>query len=120
MRFEYTLDGTNFTSDGVPNGGLLEASAGPDVWVNDRSVDLSKVAGIAGNANFAFRIMSVFAPGMEMYVPTGATASYSPLGTVRFDIVTVSSTHLPAPGTASLLGAAALAARGKGRSRRRR
>lgn len=118
MRFEYTLDGTNFTSDGIPNGGLLEASAGPDVWMNDRTVDLSKVSGIGGNASFAFRIMAVFAPGMDMYVPTGATASYSPLGTVRFDLVTVSATHLPAPGTASLLGAAALTARGMGRRRR--
>ena len=108
MRFEYTLDGTNFTSAGVANDGLLEASSGADVWMNDRSVDLSKVSGVAGNPNFAFRIMSVFAPGTETYAPASSTATYSSLGSIRFDLVTVSATHLPGPGTASLLCAAAL------------
>lgn len=119
MRFEYTLDGTSFTSDGLPNDGLLEASAGADTWMNDRSMDLSKVSGIAGNPNFAFRIMSVFAPGSDRYVPAGSTSTYSPLGSIRFDLVTVSATHLPGPGTASLLGAAALSMKRRLRSNRR-
>jgi hypothetical protein len=117
-RFEYTLDGTNFTSAGVPNDGLLEANTGGDQWIHDRSVDLSKVAGIGGNANFAFRIVTVFAPGTETYVPTGSVSNYSTAGTMRFDVVTVSAIHLPGPGTASLLGAAALTARGRSRTRR--
>lgn len=117
-RFEYTLDGSTFTSEGIPNEGLLEANTGGDMWINDRSVDLSKIAGIAGNAKFAFRIVTVFAPGTETYVPTGSTSNYSTSGTMRFDLVTVNATHLPAPGTASLLGAAALTARGRGRARR--
>lgn len=119
-RFEYTLDGSTFTSDGIPNGGLLEANTGGDMWINDRSVDMSKIAGVAGNSKFAFRIVTVFAPGTETYVPTGATSNYASIGTVRFDLVTVSAVHLPAPGTASLLCAAALTARGRGRGRGRR
>jgi hypothetical protein len=116
-RFEYTLDGTTFTSVGVPNDGLLEADTGGDQWINDRSVDLSKITGIAGNAKFAFRIVSVFAPGTETYVPTGSISNYSTSGTMRFDLVTVNAVHLPGPGTASLLGAAVLTARGRSRSR---
>lgn len=118
-RFEYSIDGTNFTSDGVPNDGLLEATAGPDQWANDRSVDLSKIAGVAGNPNFAFRIVSVFAPGTQTYVPTGPLANYATSGTVRFDLMTVSATQVPGPGTASLLGAAAMALRSGTRPRRR-
>jgi hypothetical protein len=117
-RFEYTLDGTTFTSAGLPNDGLLEADTGGDQWINDRSMDLSKVSGIAGNANFAFRIVSVFAPGTETYVPTGSVSNYSTSGTMRFDLVTVNAVHLPGPGTASLLGAAVLTARGRSRNRR--
>jgi hypothetical protein len=117
-RFEYTLDGTTFTSAGLPNEGLLEADTGGDQWINDRSMDLSKVSGIAGNANFAFRIVSVFAPGTETYVPTGSVSNYSTSGTMRFDLVTVNAVHLPGPGTASLLGAAVLTARGRSRHRR--
>ena len=114
-RFEYTLDGTTFTSAGIPNDGLLEANTGGDVWINDRSVDLSKVAGIAGNSSFAFRIVTVFAPGTQAYAPTGATSNYATIGTVRVDLVTVTATPLPGPGTASLLCAAALTARGRAR-----
>lgn len=118
-RFEYSIDGTSFTSEGIPNEGLLEATAGPDQWTNDRSVDLSKIAGVAGNPNFAFRVVSVFAPGTQTYVPTGPLANYSTTGTVRFDLMTVTATPLPGPGTASLLGAAAMAARGRARPHRR-
>lgn len=116
-RFEYTLDGTTFTSAGLPNEGLLEANTGGDTWINDRSVDLSKISGIAGNANFAFRIVTVFAPGTEAYAPTGPISNYTTSGTMRFDMVTVSATHLPGPGTASLLCAAALTVRGRARAR---
>lgn len=119
FRFEYTLDGTAFTSAGVPNEGLLEASAGADAWMNDRSIDLTKVAGIAGNPKFAFRITSVFAPGADYYVPTSPTGSYSPLGTVRFDLVHVTAAPVPGPAASSLIGLAALGARRGGALRRR-
>lgn len=119
-RFEYTLDGSTFTSAGVPNDGLLEANTGGDMWINGRTVDLSKISGIAGNSSFAFRIVTVFAPGTETYVPTGSASNYSTSGTMRFDLVTVTATPLPGPGTASLLGAAAITARGRGRARRTR
>ena len=114
-KFEYSIDGTTFTSSGIPNDGLLEATAGADQWTNDRSVDLSKVAGVAGNPNFAFRIVTVFAPGTQIYAPTGPPSNYATIGTVRFDLVTVSATHVPGPGTASLLGAAAMVVRRRAR-----
>lgn len=117
-RFEYTLDGTTFTSAGLPNDGLMEANLGGDVWMNNREMDLTKVSGIAGNGKFAFRIVSVFAPGTESYAPTGSASNYSTMGTMRFDVVTVNSSHVPGPGTASLLGAAVLTARGRSRARR--
>jgi hypothetical protein len=116
-RFEYTLDGSTFTSVGIPNDGLLEANTGGDAWINDRSVDMSKITGVASNPNFAFRIVTVFAPGTETYVPTGSASNYSTSGTMRFDVVTVTATPLPGPGTASLLGAAVLVSRRRTRRR---
>jgi hypothetical protein len=77
------------------------------------------VSGIAGNANFAFRIMSVFAPGSDRYVPAGSTSTYSPLGSIRFDLMTVSTAPVPGPGTATLLGAAALSMKRRVRPQRR-
>jgi hypothetical protein len=117
-RFEYTTDGTSFTSAGLPNEGFMEANLGGDAWMNNMSMDLSKVSGIGGNSKFAFRIVTVFAPGTETYVATGNSSNYSVIGTVRVDMMTITATHLPGPGTASLLGAAALTARGRSRTRR--
>jgi predicted extracellular nuclease len=84
VRFQYSTDGTTFTNV----GNLFEATAG-DTWFNNRSVDLSSIAAVNNNANFAFRIVAAFAPSTSAYVASNPSSSYGG-GTWRFDMVTVS------------------------------
>ncbi|MCU0689146.1 MAG: hypothetical protein MUE97_05340 [Phycisphaerales bacterium] len=113
IQFQYTLDGTSFITTSLANDGVFEATLGGDVWYS-RSVDLSAIAGVANNANFGFRMVTIFAPGGTQYAratpPTG-TQTYQPNGTMRYDLVTV----VPTPAAAALLGLGGLVA-----TRRRR
>ena len=108
VQFQYSTDGLAFTDF----GSVFSASAG-DTWFNNRSVDLSSISAVENNANFAFRIVSVFDPSSTNYSASTSTAAYSSAGTWRFDMVTVTS--IPSPASAALLGLAGLAA-----TRRRR
>lgn len=96
VQFQYSTDGTSFTSAGLPNNGLFEALGG-DMWDPGRTVNLSSIANVADNPNFAFRIVAVFAPGTQMYMPSNPNSSYSPNGTQRFDNVTISGDVVPEP-----------------------
>lgn len=111
-QLQYSLDGVTFNDF----GSAFEATAGGDTWYNGRSVDLSSIAGADNNANFAVRIVAVFAPSTSAYAASTTSSSYAGSGTWRFDMVTVSGTALPAPGAFALLGLAGLTAA----SRRRR
>ncbi len=96
VQFQYSTNGTTFTNFGMP----FIASAG-DTWFNNRTVDLSGVAGVSNNASFAFRIVSSFAPAAGGYVASTTGSSYATTGTWRFDMVTVSA--VPEPTTTALL-----------------
>lgn len=99
--FQYSIDGgsnwVNFVT--------FEGNAG-DTWFNGRTVDLSSVAGVADNANFAFRVVATFGPAGGGYVASNGTSSYAGSGTWRFDMVTVAGNVVPAPGALALLAAA--------------
>jgi len=126
-QFQYTLDGSAAIPSYIPFGGDANnvfTSGGGDFWNNNNLVDLSSVAGANNNANFGFRIVSVFSPvGFTNLTPVtfgpnqgyrAANAddrAYATSGTWRFDMVTV----VPAPGALALLGLGGLAL-----SRRRR
>jgi uncharacterized protein len=112
IQFQYTLDGTNFITTGLANDGIFEATTGGDTWYS-RSVDLSAIAGAANNATFGFRMVTIFAPGTGSYARAtpSTTSTYSPGGTMRYDLVTV----VPTPAAAALLGLGGLVA-----TRRRR
>lgn len=101
VQFQYSTDGSSFTSFGAP----LQATAG-DTWFNGRSIDLTGVAGVDNNANFAFRIVSTFGPS-GAYVASSPTGTYAGGGTWRFDMVTVSA--VPEPATVAMLLAGLLA-----------
>lgn len=101
-QFQYSLDGTTFTSDGLSENGIFEATLGGDVWQAQRRVDLGKILGVANNAKFAIRVVSVFAPGTSAYAATGLTANYSGAGTLRFDLVNVEGVAVPAPAVSTL------------------
>lgn len=89
-QFQYSIDGTNFV-----DFALFDGNAG-DTWFNNRSVDLSSIAGADNNANFAFRIVSAFAPGTSAYAASNTGSSYATSGTWRFDMVTVSGDTIAA------------------------
>ena len=114
VQFQYSLDGTSFSSNDLANDGIFEASLGGDTWYNLRSVNLAGISGASNNANFAFRIVAIFAPGTSGYVASTATSTWAGTGTLRFDMVTVTGV-VPAPGAIATLAIAGLV----GRRRRR-
>ena len=95
-QFQYSLNGTAFTDFGA----VFSGSSG-DAWFNNRSVDLSSVAGVGNNANFAFRVVAAFEPLTSAYAAATTTSTYSTAGTWRFDQVTVSA--VPEPGTYAMM-----------------
>lgn len=111
-RFQYTVDGTNWI-----DGPQLVAPGG-DTWYSQGYggllvVDLSSNAAVANNPNFAFRVVSEFAPGTNRYEAARATSSYAGTGTYRFDLVEVQAVPVPEPASlfglvAGLAGVAAL------------
>lgn len=115
LQLLYSIDGTTFGSAGLANDGIFENVAGGDAWSNGISFSLSAISAASNNASFAFRVVSVFSPTSGAYVSSNSTVAYATTGTMRFDMVTVSGTLIPAPGAVALLGVAGLAA---GRRRR--
>lgn len=136
-QVDYTLDGGLTWVIGFwNNAGSLSPS---DTYYNF-TVDFSSVTGANNNADFGFRIVSIFSPqafdqnstlaafgANTAYMRANAAAVYSPnvstatgdygaAGTWRFDNVTISGSAIPAPGAVALLGLAGLV----GARRRRR
>jgi hypothetical protein len=107
-RFQYSLDGSTFVNS--TQFTFTPAATGTgDVWYNGRSVDLSSIAGVANNANFAFRIVAEFDPNAGNYLAARSTSSYATSGTSRFDMVSVSGiTAVPEPASMVLLGVAGI------------
>ncbi len=121
-QFQYTLDGTSFTSFGA----LLDFNTTFDGWTT-LSFNLNSIAGASNNPNFGFQVVSAFSPvaftnanGLQpantaFQRASATTQVYNgTAGNYRFDMVTFSGT-IPTPGAMALLGLAGLAA-----SRRRR
>lgn len=109
IRLLYSTDGVTFGFAGLANDGVYEITGGGStVWNNGISFDLSSIAGVENNANFAIRIVTTFGP-TGAYVAVG-TGSYGTGGTLRYDMVTVNGV-IPAPGAIALLGVAGLVGR---------
>jgi hypothetical protein len=129
-QVDYTLDGgiTWTTAFWNNNGGLS-----PHDTFYSFSVDFTSVAGANNNANFGFRVVSIFSPlgfdqnaSLADYLPNSAymranaqasynlgagsgTGDYGTTGTWRFDNVTISGTVIPEPSTyAAIAGVLAL------------
>ncbi len=89
--FQYSTDGTNFTDFAA-----FTATAG-DTWFNGRTADLTTIPAVNNNPNFAFRIVSDFAPSTTNYAPSNPTSTYGTTSTWRFDMVTVSGDVFSGP-----------------------
>ncbi|HEY9173205.1 MAG TPA: PEP-CTERM sorting domain-containing protein [Verrucomicrobiae bacterium] len=118
-QFQYTTDGSLFTPFGgnTVNGvDHVFTSAGGDMWNNGWTVDLSSVAAVDNNPNFAFRVVSIFSPvGFTQTTTPSATygpneayraantddRAYATSGTARFDMVAVS--QVPEPSVLALV-----------------
>ena len=97
-QFQYSLDGSNFVDFALFDGNL------GDTWFNNRTIDLSSIAGADNNASFAFRVVAAFAPNTSAYAASSTT--YAGSGTWRFDDVMVLGTTVaavPEPETYALL-----------------
>ena len=103
-QLQYSTNGTDFT-----NFGDVITGTG-DVWTS-LSRDLSFLTTTDNNSAFAFRVVSVFAPGTSAYAAAGLGKTYGTGGTYGFDLVTVNGTAIPSPGAVALLGLAGLVAR---------
>lgn len=101
---QYTIDGSNWIDAMVFDG-----NAG-DTWFKNRVVDLSAVSGVSNNPNFAFRVVSTFAPDSSSYAPSNSGSNYAGTGTWRFDMVTISGSPavIPEPAALGLLAPAAM------------
>ena len=103
-QLQYSTNGTTF----VDFGSVIEGVG--DAWTSV-SRDLSSLTTTDNNSTFAFRVVSVFAPGTSAYAAAKSTSAYGVAGTYGFDLVTVNGTAIPSPGAVALLGFAGLVAR---------
>ena len=96
-QFQYSLDGVNFVDYALFDGNL------GDTWFNGRTIDLSSVAGVSNNADFAFRVVATFAPGTTAYAVSNPGSTYGTAGTWRFDMVTVNAAPVPEAQTYAMM-----------------
>ena len=96
-QFQYSLNGVNFV-----DFASFDGNAG-DTWFNARTVDLSALAGVNNNANFAFRVVETFAPSTGAYAASNSTSAYGTTGTWRFDMVTLNAAPIPEAETYAMM-----------------
>ena len=94
LAVEYTTDGgATWTRARVLEAlrgdrwhGDTEASGGYGALVE---LDLSGDSAVNNNAQFAFRVVTIFDPNTGQYAPARSDRSYSPQGTLRYDLIEV-------------------------------
>ena len=92
VRLRYTTNGVDFVD--FPTAVSVSGTS-----FEPKTNSLTAYAGANNNPNFAFQIVAEFestatSGGGTTYV--GATGTYAPSGTLRFDMVTISGTIIPA------------------------
>jgi hypothetical protein len=92
---QYTTDGGSTWTTFETFQPYALNGAGGDRFNQNRTFDLSGVAGVNNNPNFGVRIVSVFDPssGTE-YTASNAASSYGTAGTFRLDNVTLTAANV--------------------------
>jgi hypothetical protein len=99
--------GTSFDSTGL----FINTTASSAAFVQSITYSFAADSAFENNANFGFRLVSVF--DGSQYDASGASANYGTSGTLRLDMVTVSAATaaVPEPSTTAVfMGACALGA----------
>ncbi len=91
VRFQYSIDGTNFI-----DGPVIDMTLVPVNTFAFQSVNLGAIAAVDNNPNFAFRMMAEFestatGSGADDYASMGVIV-YAPSGAIRYDLMTVAGT----------------------------
>ncbi|MFN3690511.1 MAG: PEP-CTERM sorting domain-containing protein, partial [Fimbriimonadales bacterium] len=109
LRFQYTYDGSNW------NDGPQLVAPGGDRWWSSQNitnpngntrfyVSFYGDTQADNNSSFAFRIVAEFGPNGQ-YEAAASGRTYSPSGTVRYDLVEVRGEVVPEPASLIALGA---------------
>ena len=101
FRLQYSTNGNTFFDFGTPV--TMQAAPSTQSYYEAQTNDLTSIAGINNNSNFAFRIVSEFeqsalGSGANDYV-TVSNSSYSTIANVRYDYVTILGTLIPGGNT---------------------
>jgi hypothetical protein len=88
QQYEYSINGTDWNVLGNNDGRLSFR------FMTSPMVILTLPASCSDNPNFAFRIVSIFAPGNSIYEPVFASENYRNFGTWTIDNVTFSTSSL--------------------------
>jgi hypothetical protein len=108
VELQYNTNVNN--AAGWTNAGLFSNTVAGGVWNNNNVVDLSSVAGVAGDANFGIRIVSAFHPGTSTYLDTTGAVLNNSSGNIRLDNVTINGTSAVPEPSSMLLSAIGLGA----------
>lgn len=93
-QFQYSVDGTNFTTAGLANDGVFDSPI-HDTWFNNITFNLTGIPGVANNPSFAFRMVTIFAPGTSAYAGSNLNGNgYAITGRLRWDMVQVFGTQV--------------------------
>ena len=106
-RLQYSTNGNTFLDHGAPV--MMQAAPSTQSYYEAQTNNLSGVAAVNNNPNFAFRIVSEFeqsaiGSGANDYV-TVSNSTYSPSANVRFDYVTIFGTLIPGGNTPPYISA---------------
>lgn len=88
---QYTLDGSTWTYATR----FQMPAASSTLFVQGLTYDFSAITGANDNPLFGIQLLASFAPGTSAYLATGATSTYGPAGTIRYDNVLFTGTAIP-------------------------
>ncbi len=117
VELQYTTDGTNWTTAATLEAPRPPGSTGGDIWwssiqqpgksENDFRYTFlvpNSVTDSGGFSDFAFRMVAVFDPATGQYTAARSTSTYSPNGTLRYDLVEIKGELVPEPASMVALG----------------